>query len=158
MENISKIIELIEEQNRIFEEVEAITDRILCEQAEELPGIVEERGKLLEKSFLLKEEIAKAAADNQDVLDVLRCSCDISNLSNEQTMVFEGLMRVRATASRISRMDTEIYSRIEREKSSIKEHIETLNSSGNSVAESYKRAVQTGFPDNRFDGENKMTV
>jgi len=152
------IIELLGKQNEVLEEVEAITDKILCEHAEELTGLVEERGKLLEESLLLKEEIAKAAADNHDVLNVLRCSCDISNLSDEQTMVFDGLMRARATASRISRMDSEIYSRIEREKSSILEHLETLNRSGNSVAESYKRAVQTGFPENRFDGENNMTV
>lgn len=158
MNIIPMIIELLGKQNEVLEEVEAITDKILCEQAEELTGLVEERGKLLEESLLLKEEIAKAAADNHDVLNVLRCSCDISNLSDEQTMVFDGLMRARATASRISRMDSEIYSRIEREKSSILEHLETLNRSGNSVAESYKRAVQTGFPENRFDGENNMTV
>lgn len=158
MNNHSKIIELIGKQRIVFEEVEDITNKIIYEQIEEFPQLMEKREELLKKSLLIKEEINKVAAIEPGVLNVLSLNCDISRLSDENAMVFEALMRVRATANRINRMDSEVYSRIEREKSSILEYIETLNSSGNSVAENYKRAVQTAFSGNRFDGDKKITV
>lgn len=156
MKNYSKIVKLLGEQGKVFAEVEDITNKIIYEQIDKLPQLLEHRGKLLERATLIKKEIDKVA-DEPGVMDILRCNCDISNLSYEETAVFEAIMRVRATANRISKMDSEVFSRIEKEKNSILEHIKQLNNSGNSVAENYKRAVQTGFPKTHFDG-NKITV
>lgn len=154
----SRIVELLKKQGNIFAEVEDITNKIVYEQIDNLPSLLEQRGELLEKSVLIKEEIDKVATNEPGVEDVLRCNCDIWDLSDEETMVFEAIMRVRATVNRISKMDSEVYFRIEKEKSSILEHIKQLNNSGNSVAENYKRAVQTGFPKTRFDGGNKIKI
>lgn len=158
MNKYSKIIELLGEQGRVFEEVEDITNRIISEQIEELPQLLALRGELLERALLIKEEIDKACTNQPGLEDMLRCACDMSSLSDEDAMVFEASIRVRATVNRICKKDAEVYSRIEREKSSILEYLETLNSSINSVAESYKRAVQTGFPENRLNGDNDLMV
>lgn len=152
----SETIALLREQLALFLEVEDISDKIILKEPEELPQLLELRGELIEKASTIKKKIDTLCEAEPLLLDVLRAVGDMSNLSDESSRVYEASMRVRAAVNRISKMDAEVYLKIEREKNAALEQLEALNSSMKSVAESYRRAAQTGVY--RLDGDNDLIV
>jgi len=152
MPNTSDIISLLVTQKDTFLRVEEITDLLLSAPSQELPELVSARGKLIESAIKTEEELHAAACGDENLLEVLSCSCSISELSEELTEVFEAALRVRATVNRISKMETGVLDRVRSERDMALEKIEALNKSGNSVAAKYKQAVRTAFPQSYMQG------
>jgi len=157
MDNILKIIGLLETQRGVFSDIEEITRRMLDEDIENFSPLLEERGKLLEKAVSIEEEIRLISHEDQRIGDVLGNRCDMTAIPDDLAKVFEASMRVKAIINRIKNMEEDIRLRMEAEREAILKKIESLNVSSNSVAGNYKRAVQTGFPQSHL-GEGKKTV
>lgn len=154
--NYTEAVTLLGQQLKLFLEIEAITDKIIIEEPEELPQLLKRRGELIEGAAAAKEQIDLIGEAEPRLLKVLRSDCDMSNLSHEDSRIYEASMRVRAAANRIGKRDAEVYTKIEQEKNSALEQLEALNSSMKSVAESYRRAAETGVY--KLEGDNDLIV
>jgi len=157
MLNTSDITELLVAQKDTFSEVEEVTDRLLFAPAEELTELVAIRGKLLQRAIKTEEEIRAAACGNENLLEALSYSCNVSELTEELAGVFEAALRVKAAVNRVSKMETDVLDRVRSERDLALEQIKALNKSSNSVAANYKQAVRTGFPQSHIHGKT-MTV
>ena len=157
MVNIEKLIKLLKAEREIFLEVEALTNQMMTSPTEELSDLLSERGSLLQKAVSIEDEINEEVIDSEDIRNVLRNRGDMSKLSDDSAAVYDASMSVKAVINRINRLEDDVRSRIENERNAILKKIESINSSSNSVAENYKRSVQTGFPQlTLFDKEKTI--
>ncbi len=148
---------LLRKKRDLFLEVEAITQDINVGPIDRFNELLEKRGEALEQVILTDNQI-KAITDGNEVLQsVLNCTCEISELQGELKELFEEVLSVKAIVNRIIKNEDIVRLRLESERDSLLNRIETINSSSNSVAESYKRSVETGFPQGK-SGNMKKTI
>lgn len=150
MNSYSDVCTLLEEQKVVFEEVEVLSNQMLEASVEQLTMLLEHRGQLLEKAVDIQDRISQAAELDPKLPGVLDCSTDVSKLSPELEPVFKASLRVKAVINRIGRLEGEISARMQEERQAALEELEKLNQSSNLVAGSYRKAVQTGFPQSLF--------
>ncbi|MFB0920110.1 MAG: hypothetical protein QMB62_04400 [Oscillospiraceae bacterium] len=155
MENSNALKKLLCEREELFSEVEKITNDIFEAPADIINALLETRGSTLEKASIVNEKISAITEGDEYLKSVLNCSCDISGLSEESKELFEQALRIRAIINRILKNEDCVRLRIESERDSLLGKIENLNRSSKTVAESYKRSVETALPHGFGDGKSK---
>ncbi len=157
MNNNQELKTLLREKEELFSKVERITNDIFEAPVDQINSLLETRGKTLEQVILIEGKIKSVAAEDEYLKSVLDCTCDISGLSGELKDLFEESLRIKAIVNRIIKNEDSIRLRIENEMNSLLERIETMNRSSKTVAESYKRSVETGISQG-FGANRKKTV
>ncbi len=155
MENNQQLMQLLCRKEELFSEVEKITNGIYEAPVDIINALLETRGNVLEQASEVSEKISALAEGNEYLKSVLNCACDVSDLSGEAKELFEQALRIRAIANRILKNEDCVRQRIESERDSLLGKIETLNRSSKTVAESYKRSVETALPHDFGDGKSK---
>lgn len=156
MDNIFELKNLLQKKRKLFLEVEEITNEMNESHIDTITELLEKRGKALEQVIELEAQIKPIIDDDESLNSVLNCSCDMASLKGEIKELFEEALRVRAIVNRIIKNEDIVRLKIESERESLLNKIETLNNSSISVAESYKRSVKTGLPQNTFKSKNKI--
>lgn len=136
---------LLQKKQELFLNVEAITNDINEFPIDRITELLEKRGEALEQVVLIDNQIQTLVGDNENLKSVLSCTCEISELQGESKELFEQVLRIKAIVNRIIKNEDMVRLKIENERDSLLNKIETINSSSNSIAESYKRSVNTGF-------------
>ena len=157
MNNIQELKQLLSEKEMLFIEVEKITDEVFEAPVDIINALLETRGVALEQVNRIDEILNPLVEGDEHLKSVLNCSCDISALSGERQELFEQALRIKAIVNRIIKNQDSIRQKIERERDSLLQKIETMNSSSKTVAESYKRSVDTALP-HGFGGTRNKTV
>ena len=157
MNNIQELKQLLSEKEMLFIEVEKITDEDFEAPVDIINALLETRGVALEQVNRIDEILNPLVEGDEHLKSVLNCSCDISALSGERQELFEQALRIKAIVNRIIKNQDSIRQKIERERDSLLQKIETMNSSSKTVAESYKRSVDTALP-HGFGGTRNKTV
>ncbi len=155
MDNIFELKKLLEKKQKLFLEVEKITDEMNESHIDRITELLEKRGEYLEQVILLNNQIKPIIAENESLGDVINCSCEMSSLKGELKELFELSLRVRAIVNRIVKNEDIVRLKIDSERESLLQRIEILNSSSTSVAESYKRSVNTGLFQDYSNSKNK---
>ena len=70
--------------------------------------------------------------------------------------IFEASMKVKAIANRVANGELIIKEHIEAERDGLREKIEEMNASSQSVAGSYMRSVKTGYPQSLLNKRPKI--
>lgn len=146
---------LLQQKVTLFKQVEIITNDILEAPIEDINMLLETRGNVLEQVVQIDDYIKLQVEGDTQLKSILNGSCDMSALSGEQKELFEEALRIRAVVNRIIKNEDSIRLRIENERDSLLEKIETMNSSSKTVAESYKRSVETAIPQDFGSSRNK---
>lgn len=136
---------LLHKKRELFLNVETITNEINEFPIDRITELLEKRGEALEHVILIDNQIQMLIVGNEELQSVLSCTCEISELKDELKELFEEVLRIKAIVNRIIKNEDTIRLKIESERDSLLNKIETINSSSNSIAESYKRSVNTGF-------------
>ena len=155
MKNNQELKQLLREKEMLFNEVERITNEIFEAPVDIINALLETRGSALEQVNIVNQKISPLIEGDENLRSVLNCSCEISGLSGELKELFEQALRIRAIANRIIKNEDCIRQRIENERDSLLAKIETMNRSSKTVAESYKRSVETALPRGFGSGKNK---
>ncbi len=155
MTNNQKLKQLLREKEILFNEVERITNDIFESPVDVINALLETRGSVLEQVNIVNQKISPLIEGDENLRSVLNCTCDISGLSGEMKELFEQSLRIRAVANRIIKNEDCVRQKIENERDSLLEKIETMNSSSKTVAESYKRSVETALPRGFGNSKNK---
>ena len=148
---------LLHKKQELFLDVEAITNEINEFSIDRITELLEKRGEALEQVVLIDNQIKMIVGDNDKLQSVLSCTCEISELQGEPKELFEEVLRIKAIVNRIIKNEDIIRLKIESERDSLLNKIETINSSSNSIAESYKRSVNTGFSQGNI-GNTKKSI
>lgn len=157
MNNSNEILKLLNEKKILFLEVEQITNDIMSAPVSDIAATLERRGKLLDSVVLLDQKISAFVGNDAVVRSVLNNTCDASSLSKEYSTLFEASLKIKAIVNRIRNSENGIKERITTERDNTLAKIERLNQSSVSVAEKYKRSLETGFPQGRgFDSNKKI--
>ena len=156
MDNIFELKKLLQKKQALFLDVEKITNEMSESPIDKIDELLEKRGEALEQVIELEAQIKAILAEDESLSSVVSCTCDMAALKGEMKDLFEESLRVRAIVNRIIKNEDIVRLRIESERDSLLHKIETLNSSSISVAESYKRSVNTGLPQNFFTSKNKI--
>ena len=157
MNNNQEIKQLLSEKEMLFIEVEKITDDIFEAPVDIINELLETRGIALEQVNKIDEKLNPLVEGDEHLKSVLNCSCDISALSGEMKELFEKALRNKAIVNRIIKNQDSIRQKIESERDSLLQKIEIMNCSSKTVAESYKRSVDTALPQG-FGGTRNKTV
>ena len=155
MDNYFELKKLLYKKQELFIAAEIITNDINEAPIEQITNLLEKRGEVLEQVNLIDNQIKAIVADDEVLRGVLNCTCEMSTLQGELKELFEESLRAKAIVNRIIKNEDTIRLRIENERDSLLTKIETINSSSNSIAESYKRSVKTGFSQGFLNGRNK---
>ncbi|MEG0036058.1 MAG: hypothetical protein RR743_05290 [Oscillospiraceae bacterium] len=150
MNNIG-ILELLAEKKKILLEIEQLTDIMKDADMSRFEELLESRGELLERTVQANENIRMIAKNDELLKSVLNNTCDMSSLTDNMSEIYEVSMGCRAAVNRINKYDAQIRERIEAERDMYLGKIEALNSNSVSVAGSYRRAAETGFPQGSGD-------
>ena len=148
---------LLKDKENCFALVEKITDDLCEAPVEQINALLKARGEALEKAVRIDEKLKTLIGDDAYLKSVLDCSCDISSLPDNLKPLFEASLQIRATANRIIRNQDVIRLKIENERDMLLKSIETMNRSSKSVAEHYKRSVETGLTQT-LGSKKKKTV
>jgi len=148
---------LLRKKRDLFLEVEAVTQDINVGPIDQINELLEKRGEALEQVILTDNQIITIIDGNANLQSVLSCTCEISELQGESKELFEEVLSVKAIVNRIIKNEDTVRLRLESERDSLLNRIETINSSSNSVAESYKRSVETGVSQGK-SGNMKKTI
>ena len=148
-------MQLLYRKEELFSEVEKITNEIYEAPVDIINALLETRGNALEQASEVNDKISALAEGDEYLKSVLNCTCNISDLSGEARELFEQALRVRAIANRVLKNEDCVRQRIESERDSLLGKIETLNRSSKTVAESYKRSVETALPHGLGEGKSK---
>jgi organic radical activating enzyme len=157
MNSNQKLKQLLSEKEMLFIEVEKITDDIFEAPVDIINVLLETRGNALEQVNKVDEKLNPLIEDDEHLRNVLNCSCDISGLSGESKELFDQSLRIKAVVNRIIKNQESIRQKIENERDSLLQSIENMNNSSKTVAESYKRSVETALT-RGFDGSRNKTV
>ena len=155
MENNQQLMQLLYRKEELFSEVDKITDEIYEAPVDIINALLETRGNVLEQAGEVNSRISALAEGDEYLKSVLNCSCDVSGLSEEMKELFEQALRIRAIVNRILKNEDCVRRRIESERDSLLGKIENINHSSKTLAESYKRSVETAIPHSFGDGKSK---
>ena len=155
MNGCQEIILLLQKKKELLLEVEEISASMKIAPAEELMALFTDRGRLLEKAQDVETNIRALTNGNEQMRSALNNSCEPRTLDSELLRVYEESLRVKAVANRILREEEGIKDHITLERDGLLKKIQELNSSSGSVADSYRRCVQTGVPNNQFTEKSK---
>lgn len=157
MNNNQVLKQLLSEKELLFIEVEKITNEIFDAPVDIINALLETRGNALEQVNKVDEKLSPITENDEHLKSVLNCSCDISELSGESKELFEQVLRIKAVVNRIIKNQDSIRQKIDNERQSLLQRIEIMNNSSKTVAESYKRSVETALPRD-FGGSRNKTV
>ncbi|PKM74471.1 MAG: hypothetical protein CVU91_00980 [Firmicutes bacterium HGW-Firmicutes-16] len=155
MKNNQKLTQLLREKEVLFIDVERITNDIFEAPVDIINALLETRGNALERVNQVNDKISPLIEGDEHLKSILNCSCEISGLTGETKELFEQALRIRAVANRIIKNEDCVRQRIENERDLLLEKIETMNRSSKTVAESYKRSVETALPHGFGNSKNK---
>ena len=155
--NYKTVLQLLQEKGRLFHGVEALTDEIFAASIDRINPLLDERGQILEQIAGINEKLRCFAGADAQLKSVLNCSLEADALTDETRVLFEEALRIRAAINRILKSEDNVRQRIENERTALMERIETMNSSSKTIADSYKRSVETAIPGS-FDGGRDKTV
>jgi hypothetical protein len=151
------VLQLLQEKGRLFHEVESLTGEIFAAPIDRINALLDTRGQVLEQIVEINERLRGFAGADAHLKSVLNCSLETDALTDETRTLFEEALRIRAAINRILKSEDNVRQRIENERSALLERIETMNSSSKTIADSYKRSVETAFPGN-YDGGRDQSV
>ena len=154
-DNILELKRLLERKYKLFLEVERITDEMNESHIDKITELLEIRGETLEKVIELNNQIKSIIAQDESLRSVINCDCEMNSLKGELKELFEESLRVRAIVNRIIKNEDDIRFKIESERESLLNRIETMNASSTSVADSYRRSVKTGLPQEFSNNKDK---
>ena len=146
MYNSQELKNLLLAKQELFLEVERITNEIFDVSLDSINPLLETRGKVIEQVIFIDDKIKVLIGGDEYLRSVLNCTCDMSDLSDELKELVEESLRAKAVANRIIKNEDSVRLRIENERDSMLDKIENLNQSSSTVAQSYKRSVETGIP------------
>ncbi len=155
MEEFEKVIKILEVKKAYFLDIESLTEKMKYAPVDELLEIFERRGKKLEQVAELDKELNAIAETELSLKSILSNAETPDGLDTEHAVIFRSSLDIKAAANRILKMEPEVRERVENERDILLEHIEEMNNSGNSVAASYKRSVQTGVSQLSIVGNEK---
>lgn len=155
MNEESIVLELLQRKHEIFLIIENLTEKMKGAPIEKLTRLFEQRGDALQRVTEIDCRLKELACEDEALKGALNNSSEPASLCGELAEVFKASLAVKAVANRVLKIEPEVQARVENERDKLFERLEVINSSGNSVAESYKRSVQTGFPQNPFGRKEK---
>ena len=146
MNNSQELKNLLLTKQELFLEVERITNEIFDAPVDLINSLLDTRGNAIEQIILIDDKIKSFTEGNEHLRSVLNCTCEMSDITGELKELLEEALRIKAIANRIIKNEDSVRQRIENERDSLLETIETLNHSSSAVAKSYMRSVETGIP------------
>ena len=146
MEYLQEIAARVDEKRELFLRIEQVSERMREASADELAELFAERGELLEQVQALDENIKELAKGDESILAALANKSEPETLEGDLKKIFEASMKVKAIANRVANGELIIKEHIEAERDGLREKIEEMNASSQSVAGSYMRSVKTGYP------------
>ena len=156
MEYLQEIAARVDEKRELFLRIEQVSERMREASADELAELFAERGELLEQVQALDENIKELAKGDESILAALANKSEPETLEGDQKKIFEASMKVKAIANRVANGELIIKEHIEAERDGLREKIEEMNVSSQSVAGSYMRSVKTGYPQSLLNKRPKI--
>lgn len=138
-----KILSLLQEKQRIFLEIEKISEKMFSLEVDELIEAVGQRQELLDEVQNLDSEIRRCCDEQPDIRPLLNHT-QLAN-TQEEKMFYDLSLEIKATANRIMQGEEEREKYMKLKKQEIKEKIEKLNSTGQVTAKRYHQVIAAGI-------------
>lgn len=137
-----EILNRLEQKNGYLMEIEQISEKMLQMEVEELEQAMEKRAELLQKVAEEDGCLREMCAVDQRVRDLLNHKELPQN--KEEQQLYDGSLKVKATANRIYQGEATLKQYMESKKSQILDKIQQLNKRGGGAIRGYSQVLSTG--------------
>lgn len=139
------LLALLEQKRTLYLTCERLTEALCTAPAEELSGLIEQRGLHLAEAEKLDSAIRALCASDTPLRDVLNHNCPRDGLGHALGELYDASQAVKAVASRILQCEDMARARLELERDRAAEGLRTVEANRSGVADRYLKSVETGL-------------
>ena len=145
----------LEEKKKLLLEIEEVSLRMREADADELMELFTRRGDLLQKAQEVVAELKGLSKNDEKLDEALKNEGSPETLDDDLRQVYSASLGAKAVANRVLKGEEDVKTHVQEQRDMLLEKIQGLNNSGQSVAASYRRSVQTGVPQSQFRHRGK---